>query len=139
MSWHPANGLRSWLIQRISAVYLAAYLITVVVAISICFPSTYSQWQSWIAHPVVNVATAIFFISLMFHAWVGIRDVVLDYVSPLIIRFILLVFIVAGYFRRVFCGVGFLFFVIQKSSCSKNLILNVLKEHKKGRKRGLLL
>ena len=112
MSWRPANGLRSWLLQRISAVYLAAYLVAVVVAISICFPATYTQWHSWIAHPVVNVATVIFFISLMFHAWVGIRDVILDYVSPLIIRFLLLVFIGAGLLSmgiwsiRILCSVA---------------------------------
>lgn len=90
MSWHPANGLRSWLIQRLSAVYMAGFIVAVIIAMSLCFPATYKQWHDWVAHPVANVAMAVFIISLMFHAWVGMRDVIIDYVQPLALRFCML-------------------------------------------------
>lgn len=70
---------------------MAGFVIAVIIALSICFPATYQQWQNWIAHPAVNVTTAVFFISLMFHAWVGMRDVIVDYVKPIVLRFSFLV------------------------------------------------
>ena len=70
---------------------MAAYIVAMVIALWSCFPATYQQWLAWVAHPVVNVTTAVFFISLMFHAWVGMRDVVVDYVKPVVLRFSLLV------------------------------------------------
>jgi succinate dehydrogenase / fumarate reductase membrane anchor subunit len=40
---------------------------------------TYTLWQEWFAHPLMNTATGLFFINLAIHAWVGMRDIVLDY------------------------------------------------------------
>jgi succinate dehydrogenase / fumarate reductase membrane anchor subunit len=39
-----------------------------------------------VAHPLVSLATLLFFASLLLHAWVGIRDVIIDYVHPTAIR-----------------------------------------------------
>lgn len=113
MSWHPANGLRSWLIQRLSAVYMAVYVVAVIIAVSICFPSTYSQWHASIANPVVNVATAVFFVSLMFHAWVGIRDAILDYVNSLTLRFSMLVILGLGLLIMGVWSIRILFSVVE--------------------------
>ncbi len=96
MSWRPANGLRTWLLQQLSAIYMAIFVVAVIVAISVCFPTSYEQWRSWVAHPVVSIVTAVFFISLMFHAWVGMRDAIIDYVHPLALRFTLLVLLGLG-------------------------------------------
>ncbi|NOX43218.1 MAG: succinate dehydrogenase, hydrophobic membrane anchor protein [Gammaproteobacteria bacterium] len=112
MSWHPANGLRSWLIQRLSAVYMAIFMVAVIIAVSICFPSSYNQWHGWIAHPIVNVATAAFFIALMFHTWVGMRDVIIDYVHPLALRLLLLVLLGSSLLLMGIWGIRILFSVM---------------------------
>ena len=41
---------------------------------------TYQTWTVWLAHPVMNTATGLFFLQLAIHAWVGMRDIVLDYI-----------------------------------------------------------
>ena len=81
MSRHT-HGLRTWLLQRLSAVYLAAYLSYVIAHCLWHGAYSYAQWQAWLTSPLMNIATAGFIIALMAHAWVGIRDVILDYVKP---------------------------------------------------------
>ena len=93
MSWVSASGLRSWMIQRLSAVYLALFLPAALIAIWLHTPRSYHEWHDWIAHPLVNVAMGLFFFSLLLHAWVGIRDVILDYVKPFSLRLAVLVVI----------------------------------------------
>ena len=34
----------------------------------------------------MRIATFIFFISLFWHAWVGVRDILMDYVKPTGVR-----------------------------------------------------
>ena len=75
---------------------MAVYIIAMVIVLTSCFPATYQQWLELVAHPAVNVTTAVFFISLMFHAWVGMRDVVVDYVKPMVLRFSFLVLLGSG-------------------------------------------
>ena len=89
MSRH-AHGLRAWLLQRVSAVYLALYLLFFLAAMIASPPHSYTAWRDWMAGPWSGIATALFFIALMAHAWVGIRDVVVDYVHPFAMRLVLL-------------------------------------------------
>lgn len=112
MSWHPSSGLRTWLIQRLSATYMVVFIVVAIVAMSICFPASFNQWHRWIAYPVVNIATAVFFISLMFHAWIGMRDVVIDYAHPLVLRFLLLVLLGSGLLFLGLWSIRILFSVI---------------------------
>ena len=76
------HGLRTWLLQRVSAVYLGIFLLYVLVHCLLNGAHSYDQWQAWLTSPLMNIATAGFIIALMAHAWVGMRDVILDYVKP---------------------------------------------------------
>jgi succinate dehydrogenase / fumarate reductase, membrane anchor subunit len=96
MSGQASGGLRAWVVQRISAVYLALCFTTVLILWLTQRPVTYDAWRAWIAHPVVNIAAVLFFIALALHAWVGVRDVVIDYVHATAARFALLVGITAS-------------------------------------------
>jgi succinate dehydrogenase / fumarate reductase membrane anchor subunit len=44
----------------------------------------------------VSVATGVFFCALLAHAWVGVRDVIMDYVRPVAARAPALVVLAAG-------------------------------------------
>lgn len=90
MSWR-AQGLRAWVLQRISAVYLAVYLVVAGGTLLLQAPFGYAEWKAGFAHPAVNVATAVFFGALLVHAWVGMRDILIDYVHPQVLRHTLLV------------------------------------------------
>ncbi len=85
-----ASGLRAWLLQRISAIYIALFGLFFLFTMLLAAPESYQDWQRWIARPLMSLSMVIFFIALVTHAWVGIRDVIMDYVSTLSIRLLLL-------------------------------------------------
>jgi len=74
-----AHGLRAWLLQRFTAVYIALYILVVGVWFLWQPPTGYIQWRAWLAAPLANLATALFIVTLLLHAWVGVRDVIIDY------------------------------------------------------------
>jgi succinate dehydrogenase / fumarate reductase membrane anchor subunit len=75
-------GLRAWLIQRFTAVYMAVFLLFMVVRFLLSPLHSYEEWILWVGNPYINAALAVFIVSLLLHAWVGLRDVVMDYVKP---------------------------------------------------------
>ncbi len=85
-----ASGFRAWLLQRVSAIYMALFLGYFVSAWLLCAPASYAQWQGWMGSLPMALATALFFLAVLGHAWVGIRDVLIDYVKPAGLRFTLL-------------------------------------------------
>jgi succinate dehydrogenase / fumarate reductase membrane anchor subunit len=90
MSWRPSAGLRTWLLQRLSATYIAMFIIIFAVAWG-GEPVTYEVWRAWVSHPVSNIALILFIFALLLHAWVGIRDVIMDYVNSVPLRYIFLI------------------------------------------------
>lgn len=73
------TGLPAWLVQRLSAVYMALFSLVVVGWWLVTAPMDYASWHELSTRPVVAIATAMFLLALLLHAWVGIRDVILDY------------------------------------------------------------
>ncbi len=80
------TGLRAWLVQRISAVYMLLFILFLLIHFAFDPPHSYLIWHGWIRSPGVSVATLVFFTALLLHAWVGVREVVMDYVHPLALR-----------------------------------------------------
>ena len=100
MSGH-FEGLRVWLLQRVSAIYLGLFLTYVLAHFFLNPRPDYEAWRAWFAHPLVVICSAGFVIALLLHAWVGLRDVVLDYVRHLGARMVLLILII---FLLTGCG-----------------------------------
>jgi succinate dehydrogenase / fumarate reductase membrane anchor subunit len=96
-----AAGLRAWILQRITAVYLALFLILVAVRWLPGPPGSYEEWRGWVADPAISVALLLFFASLLVHAWIGVRDVLIDYVRSFGPRLVLLTLTGVG---LVSCG-----------------------------------
>ncbi|MFQ5488707.1 MAG: succinate dehydrogenase, hydrophobic membrane anchor protein [Gammaproteobacteria bacterium] len=84
-----ASGLRAWLLQRISAVYLALYLVYFLFA-QAGGHGGFQAWRAWLSEAPVLLAMALFFIALAIHAWVGIRDVIIDYIHHVGLRLLFL-------------------------------------------------
>jgi len=82
--------LRDWLLQRISAVYVAAFVIYCMAHVALRPVTGFQQWHDWLRHPLMAIASAGFIVALLLHSWVGIRDVVLDYVHTLSLRLVAL-------------------------------------------------
>jgi succinate dehydrogenase / fumarate reductase membrane anchor subunit len=80
------TGLRAWLVQRVTAVYVLLFIVFLLFHFLLGAPHSYQAWRAWISNPGVSIAAAVFFAALLLHAWVGIRDVIMDYVHPLGVR-----------------------------------------------------
>lgn len=77
------SGRRAFVLQRLSALVLLAYFTAGALRLALGPPVTYVQWQTWSAQPLAAATLLVLVAALLGHVWVGIRDVVLDYVhSP---------------------------------------------------------
>ena len=95
------NGLRDWLIQRISALYLGLYAIVISIFLLHHAPSTYAQWQAFMLVPWMRVVSLIAVVNLLLHTWIGIWTVTTDYLKGLGVRLtvqMLVLFILLGIF-----------------------------------------
>lgn len=90
------SGQRAWVIQRLSAIYILVAAGVFAVFVASGEPMTFATWREWIAHPFSMVSVLLFFTALFLHSWVGLRDIVLDYVHPVGLRAIVLVVIGLG-------------------------------------------
>ncbi|HTN93515.1 MAG TPA: succinate dehydrogenase, hydrophobic membrane anchor protein, partial [Gallionella sp.] len=75
-------GLRDWLLQRITAVLMAVYLVLLAGYLLMQPYVDYDVWTALFSSQVVRTFTLLFLLSLFYHAWVGIRDIVMDYIKP---------------------------------------------------------
>ena len=93
-------GLRDWLAQRITAVIMAVYTLILLVVLLGGAPITYAVWKELFAQGWMRVATLLFAASLAWHAWVGMRDILMDYAKPAGVRLTLevaVLLVIAGY------------------------------------------
>jgi len=91
-----SQGLSTWLLQRFTAIYLALFLFYVILRLLFASPASYQEWRDWIECPLINIASALFFLALTMHGWVGMRDVIMDYVKPTALRVSVLVLVAFG-------------------------------------------
>jgi succinate dehydrogenase / fumarate reductase membrane anchor subunit len=82
-------GLRDWLIQRATAIVLTIYLILLAIRLVLARPIDYESWAGIFAPLGMKTATLIAFVALAYHAWIGMRDIWMDYVRSTAIRIVL--------------------------------------------------
>lgn len=85
-------GLRDWLSQRVTATLMAIFTLIVVVQVLLPGPMGYDKWAGIFSSQWMKVLTFVVIVSLLYHVWVGMRDVWMDYVKPVGIRLALQVF-----------------------------------------------
>jgi len=90
------SGQRAFVLQRISALVLLACIAGIALRLAIGPQVTFTQWRTWIAQPLGASALLLVAAALFIHAWVGTRDVVLDYVQPLALRLTVLTIVATG-------------------------------------------
>jgi len=79
-------GLKDWIIQRATAVIMAVYSVIMAVVLLLVRPSGFEAWQGIFANGPIKFLTFLFFVSLFYHAWIGIRDIWMDYIQPVGLR-----------------------------------------------------
>jgi succinate dehydrogenase / fumarate reductase, membrane anchor subunit len=80
------NGLKDWLVQRLTAVYLLVYSIVCVVIWLGCSPWHYANWTALFHTAWFQIATALALFAILLHAWVGIWTVTTDYMKSTFLR-----------------------------------------------------
>jgi succinate dehydrogenase / fumarate reductase membrane anchor subunit len=93
-------GTRDWLAQRVTAAIMAVYVVGMVALMASRAPFTYESWNALFTQGWMRVATLLFALSLAWHAWVGARDILMDYVKHDGLRLalqVLTVLLLAGY------------------------------------------
>ncbi|MCW5636158.1 MAG: succinate dehydrogenase, hydrophobic membrane anchor protein [Rubrivivax sp.] len=83
-------GLRDWLSQRVTAALLA--LFTFVLLVQVAWPGRplgYDRWAAIFSAQWMKVLTFTVIVALGWHAWVGMRDIWMDYVKPVGLRLVL--------------------------------------------------
>jgi succinate dehydrogenase / fumarate reductase membrane anchor subunit len=79
-------GLKDWMAQRATAVVMAIYTVILLVAFFSANNFSYEGWAGLFARQWFKIATFVTLVGLFYHAWVGMRDIWMDYVKPVSIR-----------------------------------------------------
>lgn len=77
---HRASGLRAWIWQRISAVVILLFLLKILYSGLINQLTDYDQWLKILSQRDNSIMLGLLFGALITHSWVGMRDVLIDYI-----------------------------------------------------------
>ncbi len=87
-------GLTSWLAQRVSAVVMAAYVLFMAGWLLAHPHPGFDAWAGLFGARVMRSFTLLVLLALFVHAWVGVRDIVMDYVKPVAARLAIYVLVI---------------------------------------------
>ena len=85
-------GLRDWLVQRVTAALIALFTLVLVAQLLLPGEIGYGRWAGIFASQWMKVLTFAVIVAVAWHAWVGVRDIWMDYVKPMGVRLVLQVF-----------------------------------------------
>lgn len=79
-------GLKDWLAQRISGAVLAVYALIFFFVWAGTDDLNYRSWVQLFSSGWMRVLTLVAVLALVYHAWIGVRDIYMDYIKPTWIR-----------------------------------------------------
>ena len=85
-------GMRDWLSQRVTAGLMTLFTIVLLVQVLFGGPLGYDRWAAIFSAQWMKVLTFVVIVALGWHAWVGVRDIWMDYVKPVGLRLFLQAF-----------------------------------------------
>lgn len=101
-------GLRDWLVQRVTAVVMVLYTLSIV-AYGLFQPLLdYNAWTLLFSSNLVRTFSLLFLLSVFYHAWIGVRDIVMDYIKPAAIRLLIHVLVILALLLYVIWSVQIL-------------------------------
>ncbi|PSJ18951.1 succinate dehydrogenase, hydrophobic membrane anchor protein [Nitrosomonas supralitoralis] len=89
-------GSKDWLAQRVTAILMTIYLIVLMGVLFVVAPQDYAGWKGLFQSQWLRIATFVFFICVFLHAWVGVRNVLMDYVHPVSVRLMMQITVVTA-------------------------------------------
>jgi succinate dehydrogenase / fumarate reductase membrane anchor subunit len=89
-------GTGEFIAQRVTAIILAIYTLVLLIGILTMPGFTYEGWKNLFTFtvlfmPLGQILATLAMIALAWHAWIGVRDIWMDYIKPVGLRLLLLV------------------------------------------------
>jgi len=78
-------GTTGFLLQRFTAVVMAVYTVVAFAFWLYRSPAGYADYRAMFSG-AFGVFTLLALAALLYHAWIGVRDILIDYVKPLGVR-----------------------------------------------------
>lgn len=76
-------GARDWIAQRVTGALMAVFTLVVLARLLLTRgPIGYDKWASLFAGQGMKMLTFATIVALLYHAWVGMRDIWMDYIKP---------------------------------------------------------
>jgi succinate dehydrogenase / fumarate reductase membrane anchor subunit len=88
-------GFKDWLSQRVTATLMALFTVALIVQVLMPGAMDYDKWAGIFSSNWMKILTFVVIISLLYHVWVGMRDIWMDYIKPVGVRLGLQVFTLA--------------------------------------------
>ena len=79
-------GLTDWLAQRVTAIVMTLYVLMLLAVALWNGGLDYSLWRALFGNGAFKVATFLFMAALLYHAWIGVRDIWMDYIKATAVR-----------------------------------------------------
>jgi succinate dehydrogenase / fumarate reductase, membrane anchor subunit len=89
-------GWRDWLVQRVTALVMVLYTLLVLGLLLWFGGLDYAAWKGAFGNEAFRIATFVCMVSLLWHAWVGVRNILMDYVKPVAPRLALQVLVICA-------------------------------------------
>ncbi|MEL4014119.1 succinate dehydrogenase membrane anchor subunit [Dryocola clanedunensis] len=98
------NGVHDFLLVRATAIVITLYIIYMIGFFAVTGELTYEVWRGFFASAFTKVFTLLTLFSILIHAWIGMWQVLTDYVKPVAIRLGLQLLIVVALLVYVIYG-----------------------------------
>jgi len=82
-------GLKDWMAQRATAVIMAVYTVLLLVCFLTAGELSHDAWVRLFTQTWMKVATFVALLALFWHAWIGVRDIWMDYIKSMALRVVL--------------------------------------------------
>jgi len=89
-------GAKDWLVQRVTAILMAIYLVVLVGILFVAAPQDHAEWKGLFESQWLRIATFVFFICVFWHAWIGVRNVLMDYIHAMSLRLMMQIAVVTA-------------------------------------------
>ena len=87
-------GLRDWAVQRVTGGIIAVYSVFLLIVLLRQPQLDYITWRGLFLYTWMRVPTLVCLLAMFVHAWIGMRDILMDYVKPTTLRLCLQVTII---------------------------------------------
>lgn len=98
------NGIHDWLLLRAAAMVMTLYVLYILGFLIMSGPLTWEIWHGFFASSFTKVFTLLTLFCILVHGWIGMWQVLTDYVKPLALRMLLQLVIVVALFVYAIYG-----------------------------------